>query len=459
MASDGLSQTTETDSRAWSVRRKVAWRLLPLIFVLYVVAYLDRANLSFARRQMMADLEFSNIVYGWGVGIFFVGYLLLEIPGALLVEHWSARKWFTRILVTWGACSMGMALVRTENQFYIARFLLGLAEAGFFPGVIVYLTHWFPKRERARALAGLVFGVPASLALGAYTSGQLLSLDWFGLSGWQWMFLFEGAPAIGLGVFVWLVLPDRPQHARWLAPAERDWLLEQLAAERREDAGVVPASLKQALKTPTVWLLAFGIMAINTGGYALVFWLPMAIRGMLEVDGNSVADKTVLMWTGIVYLCGVLGIWVSSRLSDWTGERKWFCVGGVWLAAAGLALSVIPGQPWAIMFLWLCVAGFGAFFWIPPFWVLPTATLTASAAAVAVGVINMSANLAGLFGSPVVGAMKDAGLDNSACLLFLAGCYAMGGGVISLIGVARKPLEAAITRRKCLANRPREHQS
>jgi MFS transporter, ACS family, tartrate transporter len=433
----------DADALGRSVRRKVAWRLLPLLFVLYVVAYLDRANLSFARSQMMADLDFSNIVYGWGVGIFFVGYLLLEIPGALLVEHWSARKWFARILVTWGACSMGMALVRTENQFYIARFLLGLAEAGFFPGVIVYLTHWFPKRDRARALAGLVFGVPASLALGSYTSGLLLSMDHFGLSGWQWMFLAEGAPAIGLGIFVLLVLPDRPHQARWLTPIERDWLLDKLAVERQADAGVVPASLKQALKTPTVWMLALGIMAINTGGYALVFWLPMAVRGLLKDANQSVTDKNVLMWTGMVYLCGVLGIWVSSRLSDWTGERKWFCVGGVALAATGLALSVVPGQPWALVFLWLCVTGFGAFFWIPPFWVLPTATLTASAAAVAVGVINMSANLAGLFGSPVVGAMKDAGLGDRMCLLFLAACYAMGGGIISLIGVARTPTTSA----------------
>ena len=269
----------DLDDLGRSVRRKVAQRLLPLIFVLYVVAYLDRANLGFARRQMLAELGFSNVVYGWGVGIFVVGYLLLEIPGALLVEHWSARKWFARILLTWGACSMGMALVRTETQFYVARFLLGLAEAGFFPGVIVYLTHWFPRRERARALAGLVFGVPVSLALGAYTSGQLLRLDWFGLSGWQWMFLVEGAPAIVLGVVVLIVLPDRPDQARWLAPAERDWLEHSLAAERQA-VGAIPTTPAGLARTPTVWLLAFGIMAINTGGCPGLL-PPTAVSGLL----------------------------------------------------------------------------------------------------------------------------------------------------------------------------------
>jgi ACS family tartrate transporter-like MFS transporter len=425
---------------ARTIRRKVAWRLLPLIFILYVVAYLDRANLGFAKRQMLADLGFSNVVYGWGVGIFFVGYLLLEIPGALLVERWSARKWFARILVTWGICSMGMALVRTEKQFYVARFLLGLAEAGFFPGVIVYLTHWFPRRDRAKALSGLVFGVPVSLALGAYTSSLLLQLEWLDLAGWQWMFIAEGAPAVVLGVVVFIYLPDRPQNAQWLSATERAAHEATLEAERREVAAGETMTFGRVLQQPTVWLLAFGIMAINTGGYALVFWLPTAMRGLLADAGQPTDDQTVLFWTGLVYVCGIVAIYAAGRSSDRTGERKWHCAGGVLVAATGLALSVIPGQPWAIVFLWLCVAGFGAFFWIPPFWTLPTATLTASAAALAVGIINMCANLAGLFGSPIVGMMKDSGLGDRACLLFLAACYAAGGGIISLIGT-RPPSE------------------
>src|SRR4051812_34879287 len=284
----------DSDPLGTVVRRKVARRLLPLIFVLYVVAYLDRVNLSFARLQMLPDLGLSDTVYGWAAGVFFVGYLLLEIPGALLVEHWSARKWFARILITWGLCSMGMALVRTENQFYLARFLLGLAEAGFFPGVIVYLTHWFPRRERARALAGLVFGVPVSLALGSYTSGLLLREDGLGLAGWQWMFLVEGAPAVLLGVAVPFLLPDRPADARWLSPLEREWLENALAAERRETAGAEPMTLGRALRQPTVWLLALGIMAINTGGYALAFWLPAEIKSLLPVMGQPDSNERVV---------------------------------------------------------------------------------------------------------------------------------------------------------------------
>src|SRR5205085_1241583 len=193
-------------------------------------------NISFAKLQMQEVLPFGDDVFGVGFAIFFVGYLLLEIPGALLVEHWSARKWFTRILITWGLCSMGMALVRTPWQFYLARFLLGLAEAGFFPGVIVYLTHWFPRAERGRALAGLVLAVPVSLALGAWASGELLAVRWFGLAGWQWVFLAEGLPAVVLGAAVPFLLTDRPWQAKWLAPVERAWLEDTLAAERRESA-------------------------------------------------------------------------------------------------------------------------------------------------------------------------------------------------------------------------------
>src|SRR5438874_6402053 len=178
-----------------AIRRKVARRLLPFVFLLYIVAYLDRANAGFAKLAMVDDLKFSDAVFGLGFGIFFIGYLILEIPGALLVEHWSARKWFARILVTWGFCSMAMALVRTPTQFYVARFLLGLAEAGFFPGVIVYFTHWFPRKDRARAMSAMLVGIPISLALGARVSAVLLEQNWFGLSGWQWVFVAEGVPA------------------------------------------------------------------------------------------------------------------------------------------------------------------------------------------------------------------------------------------------------------------------
>ncbi|HEX4613193.1 MAG TPA: MFS transporter, partial [Urbifossiella sp.] len=261
--------------------RKVALRALPLLFVLYVVAYLDRANVAFAKLRMQAELGFSDTVFGWGIGLFFVGYLFLEIPGALLVERWSARKWFARILVTWGACSMGMAFVRTPGEFYLLRFLLGLAEAGFFPGVIVYFTHWFPRAARARALTGMLVGIPISLSLGAVLSRWLLGLEGLGFTGWQWVFLAEGAPAVVLGVAVPFLLTDRPAQARWLTPAERDWLETTLDAERRAAAAAEGARPRDVLRLPAVWLLALGIFFTNLGGYAFVFWLPTAVKGLL----------------------------------------------------------------------------------------------------------------------------------------------------------------------------------
>jgi ACS family tartrate transporter-like MFS transporter len=423
------------DRRA--VMRKVTWRIIPLIFVLYLVAYLDRANLGFAGSQMRARLGLSERVFGWGAGIFFTGYLLLEIPGALLVEHWSARKWFARILVTWGLCSMGMALVRTPPQFLGARFLLGLAEAGFFPGVIVYFTHWFPRAERGRAMAGLVLGIPVSLALGAPVSAALLKAGWFGLDGWQWVFIVEGLPAVLLGVAVPFLLTDRPRQARWLTPAESDWLEGTLEAERREAAAAGRATLGQAFRRPAVWILALGIFATNTGGYALVFWLPAAVQQLLAAAGREAGDAAVLGWLGVAYLFGVAGVWVAGRSSDRTRGWKWHCVAGQVLTGVFLAAAVTGRQSWGAVFVWLCLTQFFAFFWPPPFWVLPTLTLSASAAAVSIGFINICANLAGQVGPAIFGEMRHSGYDDRACLLVLAGCYAAGGVIVALLRTPR----------------------
>jgi ACS family tartrate transporter-like MFS transporter len=426
------------DRVAASARRKVAWRVLPLVLVMYIIAYLDRANAGFAKLQMKEDLGFTDDVFGWGFGLFFAGYLFLEVPGALLVEHWSARKWFARILVTWGACSMGMALVSTPNQFYIARFLLGLAEAGFFPGVIVYFTHWFPRQERARALSIMLLAVPGSLMMGSQVSAILLEQSWFGLAGWQWVFIVEGAPAVLLGVAVPFLLTDRPRQATWLTSEERNGLEETLEQERRDAAAITgQVTLRQALRRRTVWLLALGILMTNTGGYALLYWLPTAVKGMLEATGSAATNPDVLDWIGLIYLCGFAGVWVSGRSSDATGDRKWHCVAGQVGTGLFLALSVIPGQPWAVVFAWLCLTGFFAYFWITPFWVLPTLALTSSAAAVSIGFINMCANVAGTIGNPVFGSMKAIGLPDAAGLLLLAMCYGLGGVFVALIQVKR----------------------
>jgi ACS family tartrate transporter-like MFS transporter len=417
-----------------ALRRKVAWRVLPLVFLIYIVAYLDRANVGFAKLRMANDLQFSEEVFGLGFGIFFIGYLILEIPGALLVEHWSARKWFARILISWGFVSALTAFVRTPTQFYIARFVLGVAEAGFFPGIIVYFTHWFASADRGRALSGLVMAVPFSLALGAPISALLLDVNWFGLPGWNWVFIVEGLPAVGLGVVTLFFLTDRPRHAKWLTPAERDHLEGVLAAEARAKEAAGRTSVWQAMRLPTVWLLALGIFATNCGGYALGFWLPSTVKNL---SGGS--DHASLLYSGLFYACGLVGVFVAGQSSDRSGDRKWHCVAGQVATALLLAGSMIPGQPFPLVMIWLCATGVAAYFWPSPFWALPTMTLTASAAAVSIGFINMAANLAGYLGNHVMGWLRSHGAGESTCLLFLAACYLIGGVLVSFVPVRSRP--------------------
>jgi ACS family tartrate transporter-like MFS transporter len=284
-------------------------------------------------------------------------------------------------------------------------------------------------------MTGMLLAVPGSLALGTAVSAWLLRQDAFDLAGWQWLFLAEGAPAVLLGLALPFLMTDRPRDAKWLTSEERDWLERTLASERREtvrEAGAV--SLGAVLRLRTVWLLALGILATNIGGYGMVFWLPTVVKGFLGTT-TTPDDSAVLLWTGPVYLCGIAGVLISGRSSDRTGERKWHCVAGQVGAATFLVASTIPGQSWAVVFIWLCLAGFFANFWYTPYWILPTTALTSSAAAVAVGFINMSANIAGLIGNATVGAMRKAEWSDAACLLFLAGGFIVGAVLVGLIRV------------------------
>ncbi|MCX6596615.1 MAG: MFS transporter [Acidobacteria bacterium] len=419
--------------QAAALRRKVSWRILPLVVLLYLVAYLDRANVGFAKLRMQQDLRFSDEVFGLGIGIFFIGYLILEIPGALLVERWSARKWFARILITWGLISAATAFVTTPTEFYSIRFLLGVAEAGFFPGIIVYFTHWFPARERARAMSGLVVAIPFSLAIGAPLSGLLLDVHWFNLAGWQWLFIVEGLPAVVLGIVTLFVMTDRPRDARWLTPQERDHLEGVLAQEAAAKEAAGKVSVFAALRQRNVWLLALGIFATNLGGYALTFWLPTTVK---SISGGS--DRSTLLISGLFYLCGLVGVIVSGYSSDRTGDRKWHCIAGQVLAGCLLAASTIPGQPVWLVIAWLLLTGLVAQSWPPPFWALPTATLTASAAAASIGFINMFANLAGYLGNHVFGWMRGRGMSDLQGLMLLASCYLLGGLIVSQVRVSRE---------------------
>jgi ACS family tartrate transporter-like MFS transporter len=423
-----------TTEQIAALRRKVAWRILPLVILLYLVAYLDRANVGFAKLRMAADLKFSDTVFGLGIGIFFIGYLTLEIPGALLVERWSARKWFSRILITWGLISAATAFVETPGEFYTARFLLGVAEAGFFPGIIVFFTHWFPMAERGRAMSGLIVAVPFSLALGAPISAMLLDVNWFGLAGWQWLFILEGLPAVVLGVVVLFALTDRPKDAQWLTEPERNYLTGVLEAEAAAKEADGAKSIRAALRMPNVWLLSLGIFATNTGGYAMGFWLPTTVKNL---SGGS--DQSALLYSGLYYLCGLAGVLYSGFSSDRTGDRKWHCVAGQAGTGLLLGLSAMSGGigSFGLTMSLLCLTGAIAYSWPTPFWALPMLTLTASAAAASIGLINIFANLAGYLGNHLVGYIRDRGATESHILLFLASWYLLGAVITSFVKVKR----------------------
>ena len=352
---------------------------------------------------------------------------------ALLVERWSARKWFARILITWGLISAATAFVKTPLEFNVARFLLGVAEAGFFPGIIVYFTHWFPLRDRARAMSGFIVAVPFSLALGAPVSALLLEVDWLGMAGWQWLFVLEGLPAVVLGVVTLFVFTDRPRDAKWLTTEEREYLEGTLAAEAAAKESVERLSIGGALRLPAVWCLALGIFATNTGGYALGFWLPTTVKSL-----SAGSDRAALFYSGLFFLLGVGGVLYAGFSSDRTGDRKWHCVAGQALTGVFLAASSIPGQPFWLVMAWLCLTGLTAYSWPPPFWALPTMTLTASAAATAVGMINMFANLAGYFGNHIFGWIKNRGATDGQGLLFLAACYLVGAGITAMTPLRRE---------------------
>jgi len=393
-----MATTTGTSPLEERARRKIARRILPFVFVLYIIAYLDRANVAFTKISMTGELGFSEAVFGFGSGIFFIGYLFLEIPGALIVERWSARKWIARILVSWGICATLLGFIRTPFHFYAARFLLGLAEAGFYPGIIVYLTHWFTGRDRARAMSGFILGIPVSLLFGAPISSFLLRLHWFGLSGWRWVFILEGMPAVLFGVITWFYLSDNPREAAWLDPDEREWITNELAEERRSKKLLGHVSVWQGLRQRNVLLLAIALCLANVESYAFVFWLPTTIR---RVSHFSIASST--FWAGLPFLVGLVSVVVSGRLSDRAGERKFHAAVPLIMSGTCFALSTIPGQSFPMVLTWLCLTTAWGYAFPPPFWVLPTLTLGESAAAASIGLINCIGNLGGFIGPSAVG--------------------------------------------------------
>jgi len=382
--------------------RRVGVRLIPLLFLMFVAAYLDRTNVSLAALQMNRDLGLSASVYGLGSGIFFVGYALFEVPSNLILARVGARRWMARIAITWGLLAAMMIFVRGPRSFYTVRFVLGFAEAGFFPGIIYYLGDWFPERQRARAIASFMIAVPLSSTIGGPLGGALLSLSgWLGLAGWQWLFLVEAIPSVILGLAALLYLTDRPQDAGWLSPEQRAWLCGRLEREREARAASSEGDLLRALTNTTLWQLAAIYLLGVSAWLGTLYFAPMMIQGVLGVSSTSVG--LIIGALGIVGLAGMLANGIHS---DATGERVVHTVIPLITTAAGLAVpALVPGRAALLAGFVLIYIGANAF--LPVFWCVPTILLRGTAAAGGIAAINAIGNLGGFFAPSLLGALKD----------------------------------------------------
>jgi MFS transporter, ACS family, tartrate transporter len=405
-------------------RRKIFRRIVPFVFVLYVVAYLDRANVAFAKLTMAADLGFSEAVYGLGAGIFFIGYLLMEIPGAIIVERWSARLWMARILITWGICTILVGFVHTHSQFYIARTLLGIAEGGFFPGIVVYLSHWFYTSDRAKAMAGFTMAAPASLVFGAPLSAYIMRLNWFDLPGWRWVFILEGLPAILCGIITLFYMTDHPRQAKWLAPEEREWMASRLEEDKKQKSQSSHFPIWKGLGQRNVFLMAFTTFFGNIGIFAFVLWLPTTIK---NDSGFSVFSSTVL--SAVPFVCAMVSLYFFAKSSDRTGKRKLHTMVPFALAGVFFMTSALPGLPFPVSFLFLCLTGGMAMSWGVTFWILPSLILGQSAAA-ATGLINIFSALGSFLGPYIVGNLLSQGYSYRTTVIFLSCCFLISAALV-----------------------------
>jgi MFS transporter, ACS family, tartrate transporter len=412
--------------------RRIGVRLLPFVFLLYIVAFLDRVNVSFAGLEMSRDLNFSDRVFGLGAGIFFVGYVVFEIPGALLVERWSARKVIARILLTWGIVTVLVALVRSPGQFYAARFLLGAAEAGFFPGVLVYLTHWFRYEDRAKAAALFMAAIPVANVIGSPLAGAILSVHWAGWPGWRWLFVLEGLPALVLGVVTLYFLPDWPADAKWLAKDEREWITRELETEKAAKAGAREISVGEALRMPRVILLTLIYFLSVTGIYGFAMWFPTILK---RATGYS--NLTVTLLAALPYVAGAAAMLLNGWHSDRSRERRWHTAIPLFAGAASLGLAIFFSNSLGVAFALMIVVGACTTAFLPSFWPLPSEFLVTSAAAAAMGLINALGNLGGFLGPYAMGFLRSHTGSFAPGLLVLLMCMA-AAGILVLFLPARK---------------------
>jgi ACS family tartrate transporter-like MFS transporter len=408
--------TRTADTLEQATLGKVTRRLLPFLFLLFIICYLDRLNVGFAALQMNQDLGFSPAVYGFGAGVFFLGYVLFEIPSNLILARLGARVWFARIMITWGVLATAMMFVRGPTSFYVLRFLLGVAEAGFSPGIVYYLCGWFPAAQRGRALARVLIAIPLSGVVGGPLSGALLGLNGhLGLAGWQWLFLLEGLPAVVLGFVVLGYLTDRPEEAAWLAPAERAWLSTHMSQEREHCERRHGLSVLQALSSRTVWQLGLlHFLCFTFGTYVLGLWLPQIVR-----EFSRLSDFLVGLVSAVPNLVAAVAMVLVGAHSDRSGERLLHIAAAAFAAAFGFLACAYLHSP-VLIVLALSLAAVGLRSAAGPFWTLPSAFLSGSAAAGGIALINSVSNLSGFVGPYAIGLLRGATGTFHSGLLLLA---------------------------------------
>ncbi len=420
---------------AESARKRIAWRLLPFLFLLYIIAFLDRMNVGAAALQMPGDLGFNDKVVGLGAGMFFIGYVLLEIPGALIAERWSARRWIARIMISWGIITALMAFIHTAREFYLVRFLVGAAEAGFFPAVIVYVSHWFRYQDRAKAIAVFYAANPLSYVIGSPLAGLLLGITWLGLRGWRWLFILEGIPAVVFGVITIFYLTDWPRAARWLRPEERDWINDELEQEKQAKKKVRSYTIWQAFSQRDVILLTLSYFCATTGGYGIAFWLPTILK---RLSGQS--DVRVTLFAALPYLAGFVMQQLNGWHSDKSCERRWHAALPIFLSGWFLLLAVIFGSNLIVAVTLFTLVGACYFAFHPCFWAVPTAFLGESAAAASIGLINSVGNLGGFFGPMLMGRLVSRTHSFTSGLLYLVGSLCLSAILMLVVGVGRRAL-------------------
>ncbi len=415
-------------------RRRIAWRLMPFLFVVYIIAYLDRVNVAYAALEMSRDLKFSDRVFGLGAGIFFIGYFLLEIPGALIVERWSARRWIARIMISWGLVTVLTAFVETARQFYTARFLLGAAEAGFFPGIIVYLTHWFRYEDRAKAVALFMAAIALSNVIGSPIAGVLLGVRWYGIEGWRWLFIIEGIPAVIFGVITLWYLTDWPRQARWLPPEERDWITAELEREKQAKKAIRTYTVWEALRERDVILLALIYFLAVTGHYGFILWLPTILQRL-----SGLPNLTITLLAALPYLAGLTAMLANGWHSDRTGERRWHTALPLFLCGGAFLASLAAGSKVWLAVVLFTMVGACLHAYLPCFWALPTITLSESAAAVSIGLINSIGNLGGFVGPYVVGYLRTRTQSFHPGLIYLLSGLFLSATLVLMLRIHRRP--------------------